>query len=115
MNDTRTDTDVLRGVRTEVASDAWHYGYTPCRLEEGSVDWVRESAAVWEAHTAHMRSLGYCRWASYQCRISYYPSSTHVGSRERSFVFLSDGLVVEVAAWGSRPYSRIGDGSLVVV
>lgn len=110
---TATTTDVLRGVRTEVASDAWHYGYTPCMFEEASIEWVCEGAAVWQGHTDYMKSIGFHRWASYQGRISYYSSTARPGAWERSFVFLNDGLVVEVSPYGSRPYHRISDGSRV--
>ena len=101
--------------RTEIAADAWHYGFVPARYERASIDWVRECAAVSEAHAKFMRSIGYYRWAGYQGRTSYYSSRPlpFLAGGQRSFVFLEDGTVVEVSSCGSRPYRRVSDGSVV--
>lgn len=116
MTTTLPAADTAPGERTEIASDAWHYGFVPARYERASIDWIREYAAVSDAHAKFMRSIGYYRWASYQGgRTSYYSSRPLPFSAggQRSFVFLEDGTVVEVSSCGSPPYRRVSDGSVV--
>ncbi|UPK62793.1 hypothetical protein MYP14_18820 [Rhodococcus pyridinivorans] len=115
MTTTLPAADTAPGERTEIASDAWHYGFVPARYERASIEWMRAYAAVSDAHAKYMRSIGYYRWASYQGRTSYYSSRPLPFSAggQRSFVFLEDGTVVEVSSCGSQPYRRVSDGSVV--
>ncbi|MEZ5157560.1 hypothetical protein RBB84_18705 [Rhodococcus sp. D-6] len=115
MATTLPATDAKHGVQTEIATDAWHYGFVPARYERASIEWMRAYAAVSEAHAKYMRSIGYYRWAAYQGRTSYYSSRPLPFSAggQRSFVFLEDGTVVEVSSCGSQPYRRVSDGSVV--
>ncbi|WP_326603441.1 hypothetical protein [Rhodococcus sp. PD04] len=115
MTTTPPTADAEPGVRTEIATHAWHYGFVPARYERASIEWVREYAAVSDAHAKYMRSIGYYRWAAYQGRTSYYSSRPLPFSAggQRSFVFLEDGTVVEVSSCGSQPYRRVSDGSVV--